>query len=125
VTPKKDYIQVTVPLGDGFKDVTAEFRPLFQYSEFIVLNYSVPFSLDIEEEQGFAVVTKTGKGGEKAGDILRATSCWSQGFEAAGATSDIAMFAGNIRWRKGVFDTTGGKIIAELTFDISVHLLRY
>ncbi len=34
--------------------------------------------------------------GEIEGDVLRATTCWSQGFNAAGATSDIAMFAGQL-----------------------------
>jgi hypothetical protein len=54
-------------------------------------------------------VTKdsSAEGGEKKGDILRATTCWSQGFNAAGATSDIMMFAGNLKWRKSVFDATG------------------
>jgi hypothetical protein len=37
----------------------------------------------------------------------RATTCWSQGFNAAGVTSDIAMFAGNIKYRKSIYDTTG------------------
>ena len=37
----------------------------------------------------------------------RATTCWSQGFSAAGVTSDIAMFAGNIKYRKSIYDTTG------------------
>lgn len=41
------------------------------------------------------------------GDVLRATTSWSQGFSAAGATSDIMMFAGNIKWRKSIFDTAG------------------
>ena len=35
------------------------------------------------------------------------SSCRSQGFNAAGATSDIMMFAGNVKWRRSVFDTTG------------------
>ena len=39
--------------------------------------------------------------------MLRGTTSWSQGFDAAGATSDIMSFAGNVKWRKSVFDTTG------------------
>ena len=46
-------------------------------------------------------------GGERVGDVLRATTCWSQGFNAAGPASDIMMFAGNVRWRKSVFFTAG------------------
>lgn len=55
------------------------------------------------------IVTKDDKDadGVKEGDLLRATTCWSQGFQAAGVTSDIAMFAGNIKWRKSLFDATG------------------
>ena len=81
-----------MPLGDGFKDVVAEFRPLFKFSEFIVVNYSVPFSLNVEQEQGFPIVTKSGPGGEKTGDILRATTCWSQGFQAAGRGSFVRRY---------------------------------
>ena len=41
------------------------------------------------------------------GDVLRATTAWSQGMQAAGITSDIMQFAGNVKWRKSVFDTAG------------------
>jgi hypothetical protein len=77
----------------------------------------VPFSLNIEKpdrkKPGYLpapIVTAPGQlgaAGEQVGDVLRATTCWSQGFQAAGITSDIGMFAGNIRWRMSVFDTTG------------------
>jgi hypothetical protein len=102
--------RVEIPLGDGFKDVAVTFRPLFAKSEFYVTSYNIPFSLNIEKPpKGFPapVVTKDGKGGERVGDVLRATTCWSQGFSAAGAASDIMMFAGNVKWRKSIFDTTG------------------
>eukprot|EP01035_Chromulina_nebulosa_P017201 gene17202-22721_t len=97
--------------GEGYQDLICPFKPLYQKSEFVVVTYDVPFSLNVDKpvrgEVPAPVVTKDGTNGEKVGDILRATTCWSQGFSAAGATSDIAMFAGNVRWRKSVFDTTG------------------
>lgn len=102
--------KVNIPLGEGYKDVECKFRPIFAASELLVVTYKVPFSLNIEKPpKGFPapVVNRNGAGGEKVGDILRATTCWSQGFNAAGATSDIMMFAGNVKWRKSIFDTTG------------------
>jgi len=101
---------IMVPLGDGYKDIEYKLKPLFTKSQFIVLEYQVPFDLGVDKptkEFPWPVVKKEGKGGEVVGDVLRATTCWSQGFNAAGATSDIMAFAGTVKWRKGVFDTTG------------------
>jgi hypothetical protein len=120
-TPASEKIfRVEVPLGDGYKEVIVNFRPLFAKSTFFVTTYDIPFSLNIEKPpRGFPapVVTKDGKGGEKVGDVLRATTSWSQGFNAAGATSDIMMFAGNVKWRKSVFDTTGW-----ITYNSYMHI---
>ena len=83
---------------------------MFENSFVFLVTYNVPFGLNVEKgPKGCPcpIVVKDGTGGEKAGDLLRAITCWSQGFSAAGASSDIAMFAGNVRWRKSVFDTTG------------------
>lgn len=88
-----------IPLGDGFKSVECKFRPIFANSIFFVTDYSVPFDINIEKPpKGFPapIVTKAGPGGEQPGDVLRALTCWSQGFSAAGATSDISMFAGKV-----------------------------
>jgi hypothetical protein len=103
---------VDVPLGEGYKSVEFKFRPIFQSSSFFTVTYNVPFSLNVEKPpKGFPapIVTKDGENanGEKKGDVLRATTSWSQGFNAAGATSDIMMFAGNLKWRKSVFETAG------------------
>ena len=103
-------VEVLIPLGEGYESMNCRFRPLFGNSTFRVVTYKVPFNLNIEKPpRGFPapIVTKTGEQGELVGDALRATTCWSQGFNAAGATSDIMMFAGNIRWRKSIFETTG------------------
>ena len=69
-----------------------------------MIQYDVPFDLGVDKptkEFPCPVVKKEGKGGEKIGDVLRAATCWSQGFNAAGATSDIMAFAGTVKWRKG------------------------
>eukprot|EP01039_Chlorochromonas_danica_P008567 gene8567-9440_t len=109
--PKVLPVAVDVFLGDGYKTASLNFLPLFESSSFFTVTYDVPFGLNIEKPpRGFPapVVSKDGpkEGGEKAGDVLRATTCWTHGFEAAGAASDIMAFAGNIRWRKSIFDCT-------------------
>lgn len=113
---QKDVIvTVDVPMdfgleATGAKDLPIQFRPIFSNSEFFVVTYDVPFGLNVDKPpKNFPspIVTKDGTNGEKVGDVLRATSCWSQGFNAAGATSDIMSFAGNVKWRRSVFDTTG------------------
>eukprot|EP00596_Hydrurales_sp_CCMP1899_P009130 CAMPEP_0119037810 /NCGR_PEP_ID=MMETSP1177-20130426/6322_1 /TAXON_ID=2985 /ORGANISM="Ochromonas sp, Strain CCMP1899" /LENGTH=169 /DNA_ID=CAMNT_0006999519 /DNA_START=122 /DNA_END=631 /DNA_ORIENTATION=- len=102
--------RVEVPMGEGYQNVLTNFRPIFEKSTIFVTTYEIPFSLNVEKPpSGFPapIVKKGGKGGEIPGDVLRATTCWSQGFNAAGVTSDIAMFAGNIKYRKSIYDTTG------------------
>ena len=114
-----EVVTLRVPLGkkvngegvDG-EGVEASFRPLFASSEFFLVKYKVPFSLNIERPpKNFPcpIVSKDGPEGEKVGDVLRATTCFSQGFQAAGLTSDIASFAGNIKTRPAIFDTTGAQ----------------
>lgn len=103
---------VSIPMGKDIKPFECALRPLFVKSEFFTVTYSIPFGLNVEKppkEFPAPIVTKDSQqeGGEKAGDVLRATTCWSQGFSAAGATSDIMMFAGNVKWRKSVFFTAG------------------
>ena len=108
----KRVVTCMVPLGAGYQPLEVPFRPLFAKSEFVVVTYAVPFGLNVEKPpKNFPapMVTKDGSGGEKVGDVLRATTCFSQGFQAAGAASDIAAFAGNIKWRRSVFDTTGAQ----------------
>jgi hypothetical protein len=104
-----DTVDMMVPMGDGYAPLECTFRRVFEKSTFFITSYDVPFGLNIDKPPKGCpapIVTKDGKAGEKAGDLLRATTCWSQGFSAAGVTSDIAMFAGNVKWRKSVFDTT-------------------
>ena len=84
-------IQVNVPLGEGFQELKCFFKPLFRKSKFIIVTHTVPFSLNIEKptKNGFPapLVLKDGVlgvDGEQEGDFLRGTTCWSQGFSAAG-----------------------------------------
>ena len=49
---------------------------------------------------------------------MRATTAWSQGMNAAGLTSDIMSFAGNVKWRKSIFETVGAP------FDSTVAALQ-
>ena len=109
-----EVVTLRVPLGKKVngEGVEASFRPLFASSEFFLVTYKVPFSLNIERPpKNFPcpIVSKDGPEGEKVGDVLRATTCFSQGFQAAGLTSDIASFAGNIKTRPAIFDTTGAQ----------------
>jgi hypothetical protein len=107
-------VEIDVPMngmdGESLMPIPIRLRPIFANSVFLTVVYDVPFGLNVDKPpKNFPCpfVTKDGKGGEKVGDVLRATSCWSQGFNAAGATSDIMSFAGNVKWRRSVFDTTG------------------
>jgi len=105
-------VKVVIPMSKPYLPVEASFRPLFASSEFLLVSYKVPFDLNIERPpKSFPcpICSKDGPGGEKEGDVLRATTSFSQGFQAAGVTSDIASFAGNIKWRASVFDTTGAQ----------------
>mmetsp|Transcript_17356 Transcript_17356/g.29340 ORF Transcript_17356/g.29340 Transcript_17356/m.29340 type:complete len:214 (+) Transcript_17356:77-718(+) len=108
----EDSTSIEIDLGQDYKPVTCNFRPIFYKSSFFTVTYPVPFGLNIEKPpKGFPapIVNKDSQleGGEKVGDVLRACTCWAQGFDAAGATSDIMMFAGNVKWRKSVFDAAG------------------
>ena len=109
----KRIVTVEVELGKGFMPIDTTFRPLFAKSEFVVVSYKVPFSLNVERApKNFPcpIVTKDGTGGERKDDVLRATTCFSQGFaEAAGVLSDASAFAGNIKTRRAVFDTTNAQ----------------
>ena len=102
-------VVIDIPLGDGFQAVKVQFKPIFAKSKFFTVTYDVPFSLNVgPPPKGFPapLVKKGGSGGEEIGDALRACTSWSQGFAAAGATSDIFAFAGNVKVRKSVFDCT-------------------
>ena len=112
--------QFEVPLEDGYSPVEIQLRPLFENSVVFIVQYDVPFKLNVEadDKTGVPIVTKDGLGGEVIGDVLRATTAWSQGMNAAGLTSDIMSFAGNVKWRKSIFETVGAP------FDSTVAALQ-
>lgn len=82
--PRPATTMMEIDLGPGFKPLQMGLLPIFEQSEFVKLDFAVPFGLNIEKPpKNFPcpIVTKDGKNGEKRGDILRATTCWSQGFQ--------------------------------------------
>ena len=81
--PKPTATFLDISLGEGYKDINVKFLPVFEQSTIFSVTYEVPFGLNIDKPpKGFPcpMVTKDGTQGEKKGDILRATTCWSQGF---------------------------------------------
>ena len=65
-------VQVDVPLGEGFKDISCEFRPIFFKSRFFTVTYDVPFDLNVQPPpKGFPapIVSKDSSNadGEKEG----------------------------------------------------------
>jgi hypothetical protein len=109
-TQTEKIFAIDFPLGDGYEDFELEIKPLFENSFVYIIEYPVPFKLNVEPDarvKTVPIVTKAGAGGEEVGDVLRACTAWSQGMQAAGLTSDIMQFAGNVKWRKSVFQTAG------------------
>ena len=51
-----------------------KFKPSMPSSETIVVEYGMPFGLNVENKNGRAVCTKAGTGGEQPGDVLRCAS---------------------------------------------------
>ena len=86
------------------------FKPLLPSSEAVVVQYKIPFGLNVENQGGRAVCTKDGDGGEKVGDILRYTTQWTMGLPSGdGAITTAASFAGAISWQLGLFDVAKAK----------------
>ena len=81
------------------------FKRILPESEAVVVVYDVPFGLNVENQNGRAVCTKDGPGGEKVGDVLRYCTQWTLGLPAGdGAITTAASFAGAISWQLGLFD---------------------
>ena len=76
-------------------------------SKAIIVKYTLPFGLDVENRDGKAVVTKDGAGGEKVGDILRLTTHWYMGEAISNnGIAGFANFAGAPAWKIGLFEVT-------------------
>ena len=74
-------MQVGSPLEMSFEikgrgKCNMRFKRLLPSSEGVVVRYDLPFGLNVENQDGVAVCTKDGEGGEKVGDILRFTLQW-------------------------------------------------
>jgi hypothetical protein len=101
--------EVSVEMGPGLDPLPATFRPYFASSFMFMVDYDLPFSLNVEPtKQGVVVVTKDGKAGEEVGDVLRAVTTFRQDMQNGGVAGDILSFAGaGLKWQKALFDTTG------------------
>lgn len=51
--------EVVLDLGEGYGMVAADFKAMFEGSEFVVARYAVPFDLNVEPQNGLVVVTKS------------------------------------------------------------------
>lgn len=99
-------IEMTVDLPPRGK-AKLRFKRLLPSSEGIVVKYSLPCALNVENRDGRAVCTKDGAGGEKVGDVLRYCTQWTLGLPSGdGAITTAASFAGAISWQLGLFDGT-------------------
>ncbi|KAL7545125.1 hypothetical protein ACHAWF_014492 [Thalassiosira exigua] len=91
--------------GEGLS-AQMKFKPVLDVpSEIVEVRYKVPFGLDVAPKNNFAVCTKDGSGGEKAGDVLRYTSQWTLGLPRGDGVITTAMsFSGGISWQCSMFD---------------------
>lgn len=73
--------------------------------EIVEVRYGLPFGLDVTPQNGLAVCTKDGAGGEKVGDVLRYTSQWTLGLPRGdGIVASAAAFSGGVSWQCSMFD---------------------
>jgi hypothetical protein len=99
--------EVTVSMP-GKQDLAAQLKfksVLDVASEIVEVRYKVPFGLNVEPKNNFALCTQDGPGGEKVGDILRYTSQWTLGLPRGDGVITTAMsFSGGISWQCSMFD---------------------
>jgi hypothetical protein len=102
-----DSFELTVKLP-GREELIAQmkFKSVLDVpSELVEVRYSVPFGLNVEPKDNFAMCTKDGPGGEKVGDVLRYTSRWTLGLPRGDGVITTAMsFSGGISWQCSMFD---------------------
>lgn len=117
-------ITVNMPPSDSGLQAKMKMKPLMDVpSEIIEVRYKLPFGLDVAPQNNLAVCTKDGAGGERVGDILRYTSCWSLGFpQGDGLVSSAASFAGGVSWQCSLFDVMKaaqwGEVVEALTSNV-------
>lgn len=73
---ERDPFELVLSLEQKGKPVKCnlKFKPSMPSSETIVVEYGMPFGLNVENKNGRAVCTKAGTGGEQPGDVLRCAS---------------------------------------------------
>ena len=100
-----------------------KFKPTFESSEAVVIEYGLPFGLNVEQQGGRAVCTKDGPGGEKVGDVLRYCTEWTMGLSGgeASVSATVGMFSGaGLGWQLGLCDVDKAG-----SFDaVRVHALK-
>mmetsp|Transcript_4800 Transcript_4800/g.12072 ORF Transcript_4800/g.12072 Transcript_4800/m.12072 type:complete len:209 (-) Transcript_4800:1622-2248(-) len=99
--------ELTIDLpGTGALSAQMKFKSVLDGpSEVVEVRYKLPFGLNVEPKNNFAVCTKDGAGGEKVGDVLRYTSQWTLGLPRGDGVMTTAMsFAGGIGWQCSMFD---------------------
>eukprot|EP00979_Chaetoceros_neogracilis_P009426 scaffold2148_cov264-Chaetoceros_neogracile.AAC.25 len=104
-------IEVVLPPSNSGLAAQMKFQPIFDGpSEIVEVRYKIPFGLNVEPQNGLAVCTKDGEGGEKVGDVLRYSSQWTMGLPRGnGLVSTAASFSGAIGWQCSFFDVTKAK----------------
>jgi len=105
----REPFSLSLDLGKTGKG-TLRFKPSVLHSEAVVVRYKVPFGLNVENQNGRAICTKDGPGGERVGDILRYTTYFSMQLPGGeGVVDTVASFGGMLSWKMGLFDVDSAK----------------
>lgn len=100
--------ELKIPMPSNKGTANLRFKARLPESEVVVVRYALPFGLDVAPQDGLAVCTKDGEGGEKVGDVLRYCTEWSLGVAGtgnnAGVVETLASFGGALSWKLGLFD---------------------
>jgi len=98
-------IDISMPPSNSGLVAQMQVKPLSSPSQLVEVRYPLPFELSVEPQNGQAVFTKAGTGGELPGDILRFSSQWTMGLPRGnGLISTAASFSGAIGWQCSLFD---------------------
>jgi len=117
-------LTIQIPPSNSGLNAEMKIQPILDVpSEIIEVRYKLPFGLDVAPKDNLAICTKDGPGGEKVGDVLRYTSCWSLGLpQGEGLVSTAASFAGGVSWQCSLFDvmkaSQWGEVVEALTSNV-------
>ena len=104
--------QVSIDLPNSEMTANVQLDPILgdNNSELVTVRYQIPFDLNVAPQQGLAVCTKDGPGGEKVGDVLRYASQWTLGLpQGEGLVSTAAAFGGGLSWQPSLFNVAKAK----------------